>query len=61
MAGGIGVACMHNPRSSQERNMNADGVIERRSAPTAVGAIGHRGNHGDRLPDEQDGVIISSE
>ena len=24
---GIGVACVHDPRSSQERHMNADGVL----------------------------------
>ena len=51
MARGIGVACVHDPRSGQERHINADWVIKRRSAPAAVVAIRRRGG-GDRLPDE---------
>ena len=43
MARGIGVACVHDPRSGQERHINADGVIKRGSAPAAVVAIRRRG------------------
>ena len=48
---GIGVACVHNPRSGQERHVNADGVIEGWSAPAAVVAIKRR-THGNRFPEE---------
>ena len=45
------MACVHDPRSGQERHINADGVIEGGLAPAAVVAIRRRGD-GDRLPDE---------
>ena len=58
VTGGIGVACVHDPRSGQEWYINAVGVIERGSAPTAVVAIS-RGGGDDRFPEETDGVILS--
>ena len=35
VTGGIGVACMHDPRSGQKRHIDADGVIKGGSARTA--------------------------
>ena len=47
----IGVECVHNPRSGQERHINADGVIEERSAPAAVVDFRRRGD-GYRFSDK---------
>ena len=51
VARGIEVACVHNPRSGQERPIKADGVIGGGSAPAAVVAIRRRGD-GYTFPDE---------
>ena len=32
MAGGIGVACMHDPRSGQKAHIDANGVVKKRSS-----------------------------
>ena len=48
---GIGVACVHDPRSGQEWHIYADEVIEGGSAAALVVAIRRRGD-GDRVPDE---------
>ena len=48
---GIGVACVHNPRSGEERHINADGVVEGESALAAVVAIRCRGGS-DRCSDK---------
>ena len=47
----MGAACVHDPRSGQERHMNADGALERGSAPAAIVAIKHRSD-GYKFPDE---------
>ena len=51
VARGIGVTCVHDSRSGQERHINADGVVKGGSAPAAVVAIRRRGG-GDRFPNE---------
>ena len=48
---GIGVACVHDPRSGQERHINADGVIQGGSARAAVVSIRRRGDD-DRFSEE---------
>ena len=48
---GIGVACVHDPRSGRERHINADGVIEEGAAPAAVVSIRRQGND-DRFSEE---------
>ena len=45
------MACVHDPRSGQERYIDTDGVIKERSAPAAVVAIRRRGG-GDRFLDK---------
>ena len=45
------MACAHDPRSVQERHVNADGVIKGWSAPAAVVAIKRRSD-GYRFPDD---------
>ena len=39
MTGGIGVACVHDPRSDQQRYVDANRVIERRPSKTGRGTI----------------------
>ena len=48
---GIGVTCVHDPRSGQQRHINTDEVIKGRWAAAAVVAIRRRGD-GDKFPDE---------
>ena len=47
----IGVACVHDPRSGQERHMNTDRVIKGQPAATAVVAIRRLGD-ADKFPEE---------
>ena len=47
----IGVACVYDPRSGQERRMNTDGIIKGRSA-AAVVMTNRRLGDGDEFPDE---------
>ena len=44
MTGGIGVACMHDPRPGQEGHIDANGVIERRPSKAGRRAIWSGGN-----------------
>ena len=44
MTGGIGVVCMHDPRSGQEGHIDANGVIERRSSNAGRRTIWSGGN-----------------
>ena len=39
MAGGIGVACVHDPWSGQQRDVDANRVIERGPSKTGRGTI----------------------
>ena len=52
MTRGIGAACAHDPRSGQERHMNAEGVLERGSAPAATIVAIKRRSDGYKFPDE---------
>ena len=45
------MACVYDPRSGQKRQMNADRVLERGSAPEAIVAIKRRSD-GYNFPDE---------
>ena len=58
--GGINVAYVHNPQSSQKGHMNADGVVERGSVWTAKRFITRR-SEGKRFADEQERIVISLE
>ena len=51
MTRGIGAACVHDPRSGQERHMNIDGILQRGSALAAIAAIKRRSD-GYHFPDE---------
>ena len=44
MTGGIGVACMHDPRSGHEGHIDANGVIERRPSNAGRKTIWSGGN-----------------
>ena len=51
VARSLGVACVHDPWSGLERHINANGIVEGRSAPAAVMAIRRRVG-GDWFPNE---------
>ena len=44
MTGGIGVACMHDPRSGQEGHIDVNGVIEKRPPNAGRRTIWSGGN-----------------
>ena len=51
MTGGIGVACMHDPRPGQKGHIDANGVIERRPSRTGRETIwsgGYGGGAADK-------------
>ena len=51
------MACVHDPRSGQVRRIDADGVIKRGTASTAVVDL-RRQDGGDRFPNEYYGVLV---
>ena len=58
MTGGIGVACMHDPRSGQKGHTDADGVVERRPSMTDRETI-WSGGYGGRAADKQYNVVVT--
>ena len=51
MTGGIGVACFHDPRSGQKGHIDANGVIEGKSAE-AGRDVNWAGTYRDGVADE---------
>ena len=51
MAGGIGVVCVHDPRSSQKGHIDANGVIEEKPAEAGRG-VNWAGSCCDGVADE---------
>ena len=58
MTGGIGVACMHDPRSGQKGHIYANGVIERWPSKTGREAIWF-GGYGGRAADKQYSIVVT--
>ena len=56
--GGISVACVHDPRSSQKRHIDADGVIKGGSARTAKRSISCRSDD-NGFADEKYSIVVS--
>ena len=57
VTGGIGVACVHDPRSGQEGHIDANRVIKRRPSNAGRRAIWARGNC-DVVADKQNSIVI---
>ena len=51
VASGIGVACVHDPRSGQVRHVDANGIIKGGTASTAIVGLRRRGG-GNGFPNE---------
>ena len=58
MTGGIGVACMHDPRSGQKRHIDANGVVERRPSKTGRETI-WSGGYGGGAADKQYSIVVT--
>ena len=58
MTGGIGVACVHDPRSSQQRYVDANRVIERRPSKTGRGTI-WSGDSCGGFARKQDRIVVT--
>ena len=58
MTGGIGVACMHDPRSGQKGHIDANGVVERRPSKTGRATICSEG-YGGRTADKQYSIVVT--
>ena len=58
MTGGIGVVCIHDPRSGQERHIDANGVIERRPSKACRRTIWSGGNY-DVVADKQYSIVVT--
>ena len=58
MTASIGIACMHDPRSSQKGHIDANGVIERRPPRAGRGAI-WSGGHCDGVADRQYSIVVT--
>ena len=58
MTGGIGVACMHDPRSDQEGYIDANGVIERRLSKAGRRTL-WSGGKCDVVADKQYSVVVN--
>ena len=58
VTGGIGVACMHDPRSGQEEHVDANGVVERRPSKAGRGTI-WSGGYGGRAADKQYSILVT--
>ena len=54
MTGGIGVACMHDPRSGQKEHIDANGVLDRRTSKTIWS-----GGYGGGAADKQYNTIVT--
>ena len=57
VTGGIGVACMHDPRSGQKGRINANGVVERRPSKTGRETI-WSGGYGGGAADKQYSIVV---
>ena len=58
MTGGIGVACMHYPRSGQKGHIDANGVVERRPSKTSRETIWSGGCGGEAV-DKQYSIVVT--
>ena len=58
MTGGIGVACMHDPRPGQKGHIYANGVVERRPSKTGRETI-WSGVYGGGAADKQYSIVIT--
>ena len=58
VTGGIGVACMHDPRSGQEGHIDANGVGERRPSKTDRETI-WSGGYGGGAADKQYSIVVT--
>ena len=52
------MACVHNPRSGQQRYVDANSVIERRSSRTGRGTVWSRGSCGG-FAHKQDSIVVT--
>ena len=58
VTGGVGVARLHNPRSGQERHVDANGVVKRRPSNAGGVAVG-LGGGGGGTADEQYSIVVT--
>ena len=58
MTGSIGVACVHDPWSGQQRDVDANRVVERRPSKTGRGTI-WSGDISGGFAYEQDGIVVA--
>ena len=58
MTGGIGVACLHDPRLGQKGHIDANGVVERRPSETGRETI-WSGDYGGRTADKQYSIVVT--
>ena len=58
MTRGIGVACMHDPRSGQEEHIDANGVIEKKPSKAGRWTIWSGGNC-DVVADKQYSIVAT--
>ena len=58
MTGGVGVPCVHDPRSGQKGHIDANGVVERRSSKTGREAI-WSGGYGTRAAHKQYSIVVT--
>ena len=58
MTEGIGVACVHDPRSGQKWHIDANGVIER-SRPRRAGVSTGVGSYCDGFADEKCSTVVT--
>ena len=58
VTGGVGVARLHDPRSGQERHVDANGVVKRR--PSKAGGVAVRlGGSGCGTADKQFSIVVT--
>ena len=58
MTEGLGVACMHDPRSGQKGRIDANGVVERRPSKTGRETI-WSGGYGGEAADKQYSIVVT--
>ena len=58
VTGGIGVACIHDPRSGQEGHIDANKVVERRPSKTGRETI-WSGGYGGGTADKQYSIAVT--
>ena len=58
MTGGIGVACVHDPRPGQKGHIDANGVVERRPSKTGWETI-WSGGYGGGAADKQYSIVVA--